>query len=126
MMTMSRLLTQQEIDELVDALTALRSYTDESSITDDILNNQVVLTQAEIDRLIESLNTVKDLPFHKPDVNVVLTQTEIDSLIDALNSIKEYGQLEDFKLDILNNQTVLSQDEIDALIQKLLSIKRDA
>lgn len=122
---MNKMLSQQEIDSLVEALMALKDYADDNSISTDILNGQVVLTQPEIDKLINSLNTVKDLPINKPGVSVTLTQPEIDSLIDALNSIKEYGQLDELNVDMLNNQSVLSQTEIDELIKKLLSIKEN-
>lgn len=122
---MNHLLSQDEIDSLVDALKALKDYSDDSSAAEDMLNNQVVLTQAEIDKLIHSLSTVKDLPLYKPEMNVALSQNEIDALIDALNSYKEYGQLDELNMEILKNQTVMSQSEIDSLIDKLLSFKDD-
>ncbi len=122
---MNKMLSQKEIDSLVEALMSLKDYADDNSISTDILNGQVVLTQPEIDKLINSLNTVKDMPVNKPGVNVSLTQPEIDSLIDALNSIKEYGQLDELDVEMLNNQSVLSQSEIDELIKKLLSFKEN-
>ena len=122
---MNNLLSQDEIDSLLEALRALKDYSDDGAITEDMLNNQAVLTQGEIDKLIHSLSTVKDLPLYKPEVNVTLSQAEIDSLIDALNSYKEYGQLDELNMEILKNQTVMSQSEIDSLIDKLLSIKED-
>ena len=120
---MDHLLSQEEIDSLVDALTALKEYSGDNAVTEDMLNNQVVLTQSEIDKLISSLSTVKGLPIYKPEMNVALSQEEIDALIDALNSYKEYGQLDELNMEILKNQTVMSQSEIDTLIDKLLSIK---
>ncbi len=120
---MKRVLSQEEIDSLIDALMALKEYSDVDTITEDMLSNQVVLTQGEIDKLIESLNTVKDLPLYKPSMNVVLSQEEIDALIDALNSYKEYGQLDELNMEILKNQSVMTQEEIDVLIEKLLNIK---
>lgn len=122
---MHNLLSQSEIDSLVDALKALKDYSDDNAATDDMLNNQIVLTQAEIDRLIHSLSTVKELPAYKPEINVALSQNEIDSLIDALNSYREYGQLDELNMEILKNQSIMSQNEIDSLIDKLLSIKED-
>lgn len=122
---MNHLLSQDEIDSLVDALKALKDYSDDSTIAEDMLNNQVVLTQSEIDKLIQSLSNVKDLPLYRPEMNVALSQDEIDSLIDALNSYKEYGQLDELNMEILKNQSVMSQNEIDTLIDKLLSIKED-
>ena len=120
---MNRMLSQPEIDALIEALTSLKDYADSDSISTDILNGQVVLTQAEIDKLINSLNTVKDMPLHKPGFNVALSQPEIDALIDALNSFKDYGQLDALNIDITNNHSVLTQSEIDILIDKLMSIK---
>lgn len=122
---MNNLLSQNEIDSLVDALKALKDYSGDSTVTDDMLNNQVVLTQGDIDKLIQSLSSVKDSPLYKPEINVALSQDDIDSLIDALNSFKEYGQLDDLNTEILKNQSVMSQDEIDSLIDKLISIKED-
>ena len=122
---MNNLLSQNEIDSLVDALKALKDYADDNTVTDDMLNNQVVLTQSEIDKLIYSLSSVKDSPLYKPELNVALSQDEIDSLIDALNSFKEYGQLDELNTEILKNQSVMSQDEIDSLINKLISIKEE-
>jgi len=123
--TMGKMLSQTEIDALIEALSSLKDYADTEAISTDILNGQVVLTQTEIDKLINSLNTVKDMPLHKPGFSVALSQPEIDSLIDALNSIKEFGQIEDLNIDMANNQSVLTQAEIDALIGKLLSIKKE-
>ena len=120
---MSKMLSQKEIDSLIDALNSFRNYSDEATISTDILGGQVVLTQSEIDSLIASLTTAKDLPLGKPNVSVALSQPEIDSLVEALNSIKEYTQLDELSSDILNNQSVLSQEDIDALIRKLLAIK---
>ncbi|MBR6238375.1 MAG: hypothetical protein IKQ83_04950 [Lachnospiraceae bacterium] len=120
---MNKMLSQQEIDSIVEALVALKDYADNNTISTDLLNGQVVLTQTEIDKLITSLNTVKDLPIQKPGVNVSLSQSEIDSLIDALDSIREYGQLDALNVEMLSNQSVLSQNEIDVLIGKLLSFK---
>ncbi|MBR5361324.1 MAG: hypothetical protein IK123_10585 [Lachnospiraceae bacterium] len=120
---MNKMLSQQEIDSIVEALVALKDYADNNTISTDLLNGQVVLTQTEIDKLINSLNTVKDLPMQKPGVNVSLSQSEIDSLIDALDSIREYGQLDALNVEMLSNQSVLSQNEIDVLIGKLLSFK---
>lgn len=120
---MNKMLSQQEIDSIVEALVALKDYADNNTISTDLLNGQVVLTQTEIDKLITSLNTVKDLPMQKPGVNVSLSQSEIDSLIDALDSIREYGQLDALNVEMLSNQLVLSQNEIDVLIGKLLSFK---
>jgi flagellar motor switch protein FliM len=122
---MNNLLSQNEIDSLVEALKALKDYADDSTVTADMLNNQVVLTQAEIDKLISSLSTVKNMPAYKPEINVALSQNEIDALIDALNSYKEYGQLDELNMEILKNQSVMSQNEIDSLIEKLLTIKED-
>lgn len=122
---MNHLLSQDEIDSLVDALKALKEYADDNTVTEDMLNNQVVLTQSEIDKLIDSLSSVKELPIYKPEMNVALSQDEIDALIDALNSYKEYGQLDELNMEILKNQSVMSQNEIDSLIDKLLSIKDD-
>ncbi len=120
---MNKMLSQNEIDSIIEALTSLKDYADGETISTDILNGQVVLTQGEIDKLINSLNTVKDIPLHKPGFSVALSQTEIDSLIDALNSIKEYGQLDELDIDMSTNQSVLTQAEIDTLIDKLLTIK---
>ena len=120
---MNKILSQEEIDSIIDALMKLRDYSDVDTITEDMLRNQVVLTQGEIDKLIESLNTVKGLPIYKPAMNVVLSQAEIDALIDALNSYREYGQLDELNSEILKNQKVMTQDEIDALIEKLLNCK---
>ncbi|MBR6302303.1 MAG: hypothetical protein IKR35_00465 [Lachnospiraceae bacterium] len=120
---MGKLLSQSEIDSIVDALNTLRNYADDNAISADLLHNQVILTQGEIDKLISTLNTVKDVPLLKPNVNVALTQPEIDSLIDALNSIKEYETIDALEGDIANNQAVLSQNEIDTLIEKLLQLK---
>ncbi len=120
---MNKMLSQQEIDALIEALNNFREYSDAKTISTDILNGQVVLSQAEIDKLIASLSIAKDIPINKPNVNVSLTQPEIDSLIDALTSIKEYGKLDDLSSDISTNQSVLSQAEIDELITKLLTIK---
>ena len=63
---MNKMLSQQEIDSIVEALVALNDYADNNTISTDLLNGQVVLTQTEIDKLITSLNTVKDLPIQKP------------------------------------------------------------
>ena len=63
---MNKMLSQQEIDSIVEALVALKDYADNNTISTDLLNGQVVLTQTEIDKLITSLNTVKDLPIQKP------------------------------------------------------------
>ncbi|MBR1861119.1 MAG: hypothetical protein IJ796_04580 [Lachnospiraceae bacterium] len=120
---MSRMLSQTEIDSLVDALNSLKNYADDNAISADILHNQVVLTQSEIDKLISSLNNFKDVPLFKPNVNVSLSQPEIDSLIDALNSIKEYDTSDSLGTEIETNQSVLSQKEIDSLISKLLALK---
>ncbi len=120
---MNRCLSQKEIDSLVDALNTLKLYADESEITADILNNQVVLTQKEIDQLIASLNTVKGIPTIKPNVNVVLSQPEIDSLIDALNSIREYDKSDALGAEMETNQAILTQEQIDRLIKKLLAMK---
>ncbi|MCR4617952.1 MAG: hypothetical protein K5669_07175 [Lachnospiraceae bacterium] len=120
---MGKMLSQTEIDSIVEALNVLRDYADDNSISADLLHNQVILTQSEIDSLITTLNTVKDLPLLKPNVNVSLSQPEIDSLIDALNSIKEYDTANDLNKEINDNQAVLSQNEIDILIEKLMSLK---
>ena len=120
---MNKMLSQPEIDALIEALTSLKDYADSDSISTDILNGQVVLTQGEIDKLINSLNTVKDMPLHKPGFSVALSQPEIDSLIDALSSYKEYGQFDALNVEMSTNQSVLTQSEIDVLIDKLLSIK---
>ena len=64
---MEKLLSQEEIDSLVDALRAIKGYSDDEEISEDVLNSQVVLSQSEIDKLIESLNNGKK---------------EIDELID--------------------------------------------
>ena len=122
---MNKMLSQNEIDSIIDALKSLKEYADGDAISTDILNGQVVLTQKEIDKLIDSLNTVKDLPIHKPGFSVALSQPEIDSLIDALNTFKDCGQLDALNIDMSNNQSVLTQVEIDELIEKLLSIKTD-
>lgn len=120
---MNKMLSQNEIDSIIDALKSLKDYADGEAISTDILNGQVVLTQKEIDKLIDSLSTVKDLPIHKPGFSVALSQPEIDSLIEALNSFKECGQLDALNIDMSNNQSVLTQAEIDELIDKLLTIK---
>ena len=101
---MGKMLSQTEIDALIEALTSLKDYADGEAISTDIL---------------------KDMPISKPGFTVALSQPEIDSLIDALNSIKEYGQIEDLNIDMSNNQSVLTQAEIDMLIGKLLSIKKE-
>ncbi|MCR5233298.1 MAG: hypothetical protein K6E53_05260 [Lachnospiraceae bacterium] len=119
---MDKLLSQEEVDSLVDALRAIKGYSDDEVISEDVLNSQVVLSQGEIDKLIESLNNAKGLPAYKPKANVVLSQDEIDSLIDALNTYKEYGQLDELNADLVNNQTIMSQEDIDVLISKLLSM----
>ena len=121
---MEKLLSQQEIDCLVDALRAIKGYSDDEEISEDVLNNQVVLSQGEIDKLIESLNNAKGIPAYKPKANAVLSQAEIDSLIDALNTYKEYGQLDELNADLISNQAIMSQEDIDVLIEKLLSIQK--
>ncbi|MCR5421697.1 MAG: hypothetical protein K6E98_11905 [Lachnospiraceae bacterium] len=121
---MEKILSQNEVDSLVDALRAIRGYSDDEIISEDVLNNQAVLSQSEIDKLIESLNSAKGGPTYKPKANTVLSQSEIDALIDALNTYKEYGQLDELNQDLINNQAVMSQDDIDILISKLLSIHK--
>ncbi len=120
---MQRVLSQKEIDNLVEALSTLKKYGNSRIIADDILNNQIVLTQSEIDSLITTLlgalGQDKDFAPSKPDLNVVLSQSEIDSLIEALNSIREFDENIDISQDLGHNQTVLTQSEIDKLIDKL-------
>ena len=121
---MEKLLSQEEIDSLVDALRAIKGYSDDEEISEDVLNSQVVLSQSEIDKLIESLNNAKGLPAYKPKATAVLSQDEIDSLIETLNTYKEYGQLDELNADLLSNQAIMSQEDIDVLIEKLLNIHK--
>ena len=119
---MEKVLSQAEVDSLVDALRAIKGYSDDEVISEDVLNSQVVLSQSEIDKLIESLNNAKGLPAYKPKANAILSQAEIDSLIDALNTYREYGQLDELNADLVSNQAIMSQEDIDILIDKLLAI----
>ena len=126
-MEIQKQLTQAEIDSLVDALNNLKDYGPDPAVSDDILNNQVVLSQSEIDRLILSLNGGKDVTDSvRRDTNVTLSQKEIDSLIDALNTVKQYDTTDMFSQEIARNQTVLSQDDIDKLIATLSGMKAGA
>ena len=123
-MELQKILTQAEIDSIVDALNNLKDYGKDPEVSDDILANQVVLSQSEIDKLITSLNSAKGLtePIHR-EANVTLTQKEIDSLIDALNTVKQYDTNDAFAQEIARNQTVLSQEDIDKLIATLTGMK---
>ncbi len=124
-MTMERILSQKEIDTLIDALNTVKEYDQADQISGDILKNQVVLTQPEIDKLIESLNSSKEgtagLHIAEPGVKTVLSQPEIDSLVKALLTLKDYTETLDFSKEIVDEQTVLSQEEIDRLIARLLN-----
>ena len=122
---MQRTLSQEEIDSLIDALHTIRNYGDSDAISEDILQNQVVLTQPAIDSLILHLRGAKGSAedIAEPDVRVVLSQPEIDSLVEALNTIRKYDEDQDFTKEMTTNQAVLSQDEIDRLIDMLLQRK---
>ena len=119
---MSRILTQQEIDVLVEALNSVRGYGDKDQISSDLLRDQVVLSQKEIDALIESLRSPEH-SISNPDVHAVLSQDEIDHLIDALNAITNYDTKGGVTGDLFHNQTILSQTEIDHLIDVLKAIR---
>ena len=125
---MSKMLTQDEIDILLNALNTLKTYADDDTISVELLHKQAVLTQFQIDELIDTLVNVKEVPSHKltPDVNVVLSQKEIDNLIDALNTVKDYENLEEFDTQIEDSQQILSQIDIDALIRNLMALKGEA
>ncbi|MCR4896786.1 MAG: hypothetical protein K5891_08450 [Lachnospiraceae bacterium] len=120
---MHRILTQPEIDTLVDVLNTLKEYGNTDYVSDDILKSQIVLTQPEIDKLIDTLNNAGLAPVSRSDHNVVLSQEEIDRLVSALNDLKEYDSLASFLADLDNTQAVLTQEEIDKLLAALLSIK---
>ena len=125
---MHKALSQKEIDSLIEALNAFKKYGDDKAISEDILNNQVVLTQPEIDRLLASLQSAKtdgntSAKVGETDFRVVLSQTEIDSLVEALHSIRDYDETKSFPIDIDTNQHVLSQSEIDRLIDVLMRSK---
>ena len=126
-MEIQKVLSQAEIDSLVEALNNLKDYGHDPEVSDDILNSQVVLSQRQIDQLIKSLNDAKDATVtNTPMIDAgsgILSQSEIDSLIDALNAVRQYDSSGSFGQDISQNQTVLSQDEIDKLIRRLLDIK---
>ena len=124
---MSQILSQKEIDALIEALNTFKNYDNTNQFSGDILKNQVVLTQAEIDSLIESLNNAQNgvniTAVTKPDVKPVLSQTEIDSLVKALQTFKEYSEMFNLSNEITYDQTVLSQEEIDKLIERLTANK---
>ena len=77
---MHRMLTQPEIDTLVDVLNTLKDYGNTDYVSDDILKGQIVLSQPEIDKLIDTLNNAGVAPIGRSDHNVVLSQDEIDRL----------------------------------------------
>ncbi|MCR4655893.1 MAG: hypothetical protein K5770_06655 [Lachnospiraceae bacterium] len=121
---MDHILSQKEIDALIEALNTFKNYDNEDLMQGDLLKNQVVLTQSEIDALIESLNNAQKgasiSTISMPNVKPVLSQAEIDSLVKALQTFKEYSDMYDLSEEISFNQTVLSQEQIDRLIEKLL------
>ncbi len=120
---MNHVLSQKEIDALIEALNTFKNYDNADLMQGDLLKNQVVLTQSEIDSLIESLNNAQQgvsiSSISKPSVKPVLSQTEIDSLVKALQTFKEYSDMFDLSEEISFDQTVLSQEQIDRLIEKL-------
>ena len=119
---MKRVLTQKEIDALIEALNTVKSYGYSEQASEDILKNQVVLSQAQIDELIESLTGGgKDAVLPEPDVRVVLTQPEIDTLVTALQTLKDYSKSQEFSEELVWDQRVLSQEEIDSLIARLVN-----
>ena len=120
---MKNILSQKDIDALIEALNTVKNYDSLGQMSGDILKNQVVLTQAEIDSLIESLNSAQNgvniASVTEPDVKTVLSQEEIDSLVTALQTFKEYSEMFNLSDEITYDQTVLSQEEIDKLIERL-------
>ena len=120
---MKQILSQKEIDALIEALNSFKNYDSLNQVSGDILKNQVVLTQPEIDSLIESLNNAQNglniSSVSEPDVKTVLSQSEIDSLVKALQTFKEYSEMFNLSEEISYDQAVLSQDEIDKLIERL-------
>ncbi len=126
--TMNHILSQKEIDALIEALNTVKNYDSLNQMSGDLLKNQVVLTQPEIDSLIESLNTaqkgVNIASVSEPGVKTVLSQEEIDSLVKALQTFKEYSEMFNLSEEITYDQTVLSQEEIDKLIERLMSSKK--
>lgn len=118
---MKRVLSQPEIDALIEALNTVKSYGCSEQASVDILKNQVVLSQAQIDELIESLTNSQNPVVPEPDVRVVLTQPEIDTLVAALQTLKDYSQSMEFSEELVWDQRVLSQEEIDNLIARLVN-----
>ncbi len=121
---MNNVLSQKEIDALIEALNSFKKYDNSELMSGDLLKNQVVLTQSEIDKLIESLNQAQkaggSISVAEPSVKPVLSQKEIDSLVKALQTFKEYSDMFNLSEEISFDQTVLSQAEIDKLIERLL------
>lgn len=52
-------LSQPEIDSLIDALNSFKEYDQLEALDIDMTNNQSVLTQSEIDVLIDKLMSIK-------------------------------------------------------------------
>ncbi|MBQ7678828.1 MAG: hypothetical protein IJT34_03155 [Butyrivibrio sp.] len=119
---MSRILSQKEIDALVEALHAVRNSGDTGQINDDRMNDQTVLSQSEIDALIETLRG-SYAESSSTDMTGILSQGEIDHLIEALNVINNFDAADGAAGDLFSGQTVLSQDEIDHLISILKAVR---